>query len=158
MDSENSNSAFVVANEMMKNYENEEVRDIKQTIESTNTDAGGVQSEFDSSKQVLSSGAGTEDTSDIITLEDLIGDMSHLKIKTGVIPVRGKGIKYWCYKNPNQPLGERPPVLALHGGPAFTHSYMLPLILLADFGMNLSLIFQAKIPKLVCLRLSSNLL
>ncbi len=32
------------------------------------------------------------------------------------------------------PLGEKPVVIALHGGPAFTHNYILPLKLLASMG------------------------
>jgi len=31
-------------------------------------------------------------------------------------------------------LSTKPPVIAIHGGPAFCHNYILPLILLCDFG------------------------
>jgi len=67
-------------------------------------------------------------------MDDLIGPMGHLNVTTGIVSVRGLDVRWWKYENDSlRRLGRRP-VVALHGGPAFTHNYILPLQLLADSG------------------------
>jgi hypothetical protein len=67
-----------------------------------------------------------------ITLDQLIGDMSHLTCQEGHFEIRGLQVAYWRYDNPNLPA--KPPVIAIHGGPACPHGYILPLKLLAHLG------------------------
>jgi proline-specific peptidase len=65
----------------------------------------------------------------VVTLDDLIGDTSALQCQKGTLSLRGLSVAYWIYSNPTS--APKPPVIALHGGPSFTHHYMLPLKLLA---------------------------
>jgi len=74
------------------------------------------------------------DESDRVTLDDLIGNMDHLKCETSSVTIRGLEVVYWKYWNPSEPLGKRDTVVALHGGPAACHNYILPLKLLAHMG------------------------
>ena len=72
-----------------------------------------------------------------VTLEALVGrSLSHLKKTSGTVEVRGVAVRWWRYENEalTRQQGPRPPVVALHGGPAFTHGYIKPLVLLADAG------------------------
>jgi L-proline amide hydrolase len=53
----------------------------------------------------------------------------------GFVEVKGGlQVKWWRYDNPNFDAESRTPIVALHGGPAFTHNYILPMKLLADKG------------------------
>lgn len=67
-----------------------------------------------------------------VPLEDMIGDTSHLTCKSSDLHCRKLCIRTWIYYNHS--IERKPPVIAIHGGPAFTHGYMLPLKLLADSG------------------------
>jgi len=68
------------------------------------------------------------------SLEDETG----VKSASGIVKLEKDGyighIKWWAYF-PHE-ANDKPPIIALHGGPAFTHNYMLPLKLLAypEFG------------------------
>jgi len=80
-----------------------------------------------------STDVGDDSTADV-SLTDLIGCMKHLDCQQDHVDVRGFQIKYWLFSNPKKPLGNRFPVVALHGGPSMPHNYILPLKLLADLG------------------------
>jgi L-proline amide hydrolase len=67
-----------------------------------------------------------------ITLDQLIGDMSHLDCQADQFEIRGLKVAYARYDNPKLPT--KPPVIAIHGGPACPHGYILPLKLLAHLG------------------------
>ena len=67
-----------------------------------------------------------------IPLEDLIGDTKNLKCEKSSIELRGLSITTWKYFDPQN--GSKPPIIAVHGGPAFCHNYILPLKLLANEG------------------------
>jgi proline-specific peptidase len=72
-----------------------------------------------------------------VTLEALVGrSLSHLAQTSGTVTVRGVAVRWWRFENEalTRKQGPRPPVVALHGGPAFTHGYIKPLVLLADAG------------------------
>jgi L-proline amide hydrolase len=64
-----------------------------------------------------------------ISLNDLIGDTSRLKCEESSFELRGLTIATWRYSDPQQ--DSKPPIVAVHGGPAFCHNYILPLKLLA---------------------------
>ena len=55
----------------------------------------------------------------LVSMTDLIGDMTHLTCTTGTVAVRGGlHVRYWRYEHPDAPLGAgRAPLVALHGGP-----------------------------------------
>ena len=58
-----------------------------------------------------------------------------LRCKTGTMPTgEGLYIRYWVYTSKKNHQPSLPPVIAIHGGPGFTHNYMLPLQLLAREG------------------------
>lgn len=67
-----------------------------------------------------------------ITLDQLIGNMDHLTCLKESLEIRGLKVAYWRYDNPR--LVTKPPVIAIHGGPACPHGYILPLKLLAHLG------------------------
>merc|ERR1712000_337301 len=68
------------------------------------------------------------------TLEDLIGKNETIKEKKQKITIDGDiFVTTWTYTDSSCEC-LKPPVIALHGGPAFTHNYMLPLKLLALSG------------------------
>jgi proline iminopeptidase len=69
------------------------------------------------------------------TCDELTPDLcDDLEVSTGTVPMEhGLFVKYWKYSSPSAkasldttatPLY---PIIAVHGGPAFTHNYMLPL-------------------------------
>jgi pimeloyl-ACP methyl ester carboxylesterase len=68
-----------------------------------------------------------------IPLDDIIGDTNHLICEVHDVIVKGLTVKCWKYTNPKSRLS-KPAVIGIHGGPAFTHRYILPLKLLADDG------------------------
>ena len=65
----------------------------------------------------------------LITLDELIGDTSILNCECWDFPIRGLTVSYWIYTHPTL-TKDQPPIFCLHGGPAFTHNYILPLKLL----------------------------
>ena len=79
----------------------------------------------------------------IPTMDDLIGPMDHLDCESGTLQVRGLSVTYWRYSNSDYADFSRPPVVALHGGPAFTHNYIAPLKLLAHKGFPVIFYDQA---------------
>eukprot|EP00040_Diaphanoeca_grandis_P041890 m.263729 g.263729 ORF g.263729 m.263729 type:complete len:336 (-) comp51811_c0_seq1:127-1134(-) len=68
-----------------------------------------------------------------VSMEDLIGDTSALRCEKGSMQIRGLQVTYWCYSSTDAKVSAslKAPMIALHGGPAFTHNYILPLKLLA---------------------------
>ena len=67
----------------------------------------------------------------LVTLQDLIGDTSGLVLKRGKVSVRGGlSVAYWLFSSPDPAHASKPTIVALHGGPSFTHNYILPLLLL----------------------------
>jgi L-proline amide hydrolase len=76
-----------------------------------------------------------------IPLEQLIGNMDHLDCQSSSFEIRGLKVTYWKYENLSLP--SKPPVIALHGGPACPHGYILPLKLLADKGFPVIFYDQA---------------
>jgi len=63
--------------------------------------------------------------------DDLTRDLCDLQVERGSIVVRGIEVTYWKYRSTESKL---PPIVTIHGGPAFTHNYMLPLKQLACRG------------------------
>lgn len=85
----------------------------------------------------------TDNDTPMISMDDLIGALPNVKCTTGTITVKGGlQVKWWKYEHVNTPTNT-PPVVALHGGPAFTHNYILPLKLLADKGFPVIFYDQA---------------
>ena len=68
-----------------------------------------------------------------VPLDDIIGDTTHLTCEHSVFSIRGLSVKCWKYSNKSV-AQQKTPVIAVHGGPAFTHNYMLPLKLICDDG------------------------
>ena len=88
-----------------------------------------------------------------VTLEALVGrSLAHLKVTTGTVSVRGLEVRWWRYENPER--CDKPPVVALHGGPSMTHHSLKPLVLLADEGHPVILYDQAC--NYICQRLQPN--
>ena len=74
----------------------------------------------------------------IKNLEQIKLDDEQIKSSTGIVEFDKNGfvgeIRWWAFY-PSEG-GEKPPIIALHGGPSFNHKYMLPLKLMAypEFG------------------------
>jgi hypothetical protein len=85
-----------------------------------------------------------------VPLDDIIGATSHLTCVVHDIFVKGLTVKCWKYTSPKF-TSFKPTVIGIHGGPAFTHRYMLPLKLLADDGFPVILYDQGfAIVLLIC--------
>lgn len=85
----------------------------------------------------MSSSTRDADAPVVVTLSDLIGDTSHLRCEIRDVPSRGLSVRTWRYSNTgNATTSTKPPVIAIHGGPAATHQYLLPLQLLCDHGYD----------------------
>ena len=67
-----------------------------------------------------------------ITLENLIGDTSHILVEESSFLCNGLKVVCWVYYNPK--IQQKTPIIIIHGGPGFTHNYLIPLKLLAEFG------------------------
>lgn len=55
--------------------------------------------------------------------------------------INGLTVHSWIYYNPK--VQQKTPIIVIHGGPSFTHNYLLPLKLLAEFGYPLVFYDQA---------------
>ena len=77
----------------------------------------------------------------LVTLDDLIGELPEVTTATGTVKVRDMDVAYWKFEL--EEGARKPPVIGLHGGPAFTHNYILPLKLLATSGYPVILYDQA---------------
>ncbi len=87
-----------------------------------------------------------------VPIEDIIGDTSHIISEVKDISVRGLTLRTWKYhstKIVKDSSDLKPPVIGIHGGPAFTHRYILPLKLLADRGYDVILYDQGKIHSVI---------
>lgn len=67
-----------------------------------------------------------------ITLDNLIGDSSHICCERSAFVINELTVVSWIYYNPK--VTQRTPIIVCHGGPSFPHNYLLPLKLLAEFG------------------------
>lgn len=67
-----------------------------------------------------------------ITLDNLIGDSSHLSCERSAFVINGLTVVSWTYYNPK--VTQKAPIIVCHGGPSFPHNYLLPMKLLAEFG------------------------
>jgi proline-specific peptidase len=64
------------------------------------------------------------------TCDELIPDLCDLKTTSGFLTIRDINVAYWKYTSKvEDPLRNDNllPIIAIHGGPAFLHNYMLPL-------------------------------
>lgn len=77
----------------------------------------------------------------LITLDNLIGDTSHIICEESSFILNNLTIQTWVYYNPK--VQQRPPIIVIHGGPGFTHNYLLSLKLLAEFGYPIVFYDQA---------------
>ena len=70
------------------------------------------------------------------TTDDLIGNTDDFTCTTGRVQIKDDlYVTYWRYEDPKHPETKKNhPVIAMHGGPSFTHNYMIPLKLLARKG------------------------
>ncbi len=68
-----------------------------------------------------------------VPLDDIIGDSSHLKCEESVVYINRLAVRTWKYTN-DSVSSNKPVIVAIHGGPAFPHGYIVPLKLLADTG------------------------
>jgi proline-specific peptidase len=67
-----------------------------------------------------------------LTLNELIGDTSHLLCEVLEFEIKGLKVRSWKYSHPERE--SLTPIIAIHGGPGFPHNYMLPLKLMANYG------------------------
>ena len=77
-------------------------------------------------------------------LDAIIGETSRLSCEVSDIIVKGLIVRTWIYRSEDV-VPDRPAILGIHGGPAFTHRYILPLKLLADYGHPVILYDQGEI-------------
>ena len=61
--------------------------------------------------------------------DDLIPDLCDgLHVSEGSVVIRGVRVQYWKYERlPSNSKESSVPIIAIHGGPGFTHNYLLPL-------------------------------
>jgi len=69
-----------------------------------------------------------------ISLKELLGNIDHIASVETKFEIRGLTLTTFSYTSTRYDGPPKPPVVALHGGPAFTHNYILPLFLLCNFG------------------------
>ena len=67
-----------------------------------------------------------------VTLDNLIGDSSHISCERSAFVINGLTVVSWIYYNPKVP--QKAPIIVCHGGPSFPHNYLLPMKLLTEFG------------------------
>mmetsp|Transcript_23047 Transcript_23047/g.38991 ORF Transcript_23047/g.38991 Transcript_23047/m.38991 type:complete len:450 (-) Transcript_23047:371-1720(-) len=67
-----------------------------------------------------------------VTLDNLIGDSSHISCERSAFVINGLTVVSWIYYNPK--VTQRTPIIVCHGGPSFPHNYLLPMKLLTEFG------------------------
>ena len=81
------------------------------------------------------------------SLDELLGKDSaaaYTRVERSVATENGLAVTCWLYRAASVPAdAELPVVVGLHGGPAFAHNYILPLILLCDAGFAVLLYDQA---------------
>jgi L-proline amide hydrolase len=75
-------------------------------------------------------------------LDELLGDISDVICIEDEFELRGLTVKCWKYYSLIYNLN-KPPIIAIHGGPAMSHNYTLPLQLLAKFGYTVIFYDQA---------------
>jgi len=77
--------------------------------------------------------------------EILAPDLCDLTMQTDTVPVKGGiHVRYWKYSPGNQTeIQAKLPVIVVHGGPGFPHSYLLPLKKLACEGRDVFFYDQA---------------
>ena len=69
------------------------------------------------------------------TCDELTPDLCELDVEEGQLEIKGINVTYWKYtaaagdsaSSSHNPKLSLWPIVALHGGPAFTHNYILPL-------------------------------
>ena len=71
--------------------------------------------------------AKTDDPPFFYTCDELTPDLCELKVEEGQVEIRGINVSYWKYTSSDAPSNHSIPIVALHGGPSFSHHYMLPL-------------------------------
>ena len=77
-----------------------------------------------------------------ISLETLIGDTSDIKCQENFFNFKGLSIATFSYSI-DDPKVLKGVIIAIHGGPAFCHNYILPLKLLARDGYKIIFYDQA---------------
>ncbi len=78
----------------------------------------------------------------LITLADVIGNTDRFAKDGFSFKYRGMTVACWRFRPPAG-TPTHGTVIGIHGGPAFSHSYILPLQLLADHGFEVILYDQA---------------
>ena len=77
-------------------------------------------------------------TAALYTCDELTPDLCDLHVTNGTLLVRGLRLNYWTYEAPQWLVDcmvsdcitttrEAPPIIMVHGGPGWSHDYMLPL-------------------------------
>ena len=74
----------------------------------------------------------SEPVKPLITLSNIIGPTDNIICEKSSFLCNGLTVQCWVYYNPN--VVQKPPIVVIHGGPGFSHNYLLPLKLLAEFG------------------------
>ena len=81
------------------------------------------------------------------TCDELTPLCDDLQVETGSLTIRDIPVKYWRYKQKDQGTtiigSTNYPIIAIHGGPGYTHNYMLPLKQLACSGREVIFYDQA---------------
>ena len=67
-----------------------------------------------------------------VTLDNLIGDSSHISCERSAFVINELTVVSWIYYNPK--VTQKVPIIVCHGGPSFPHNYLLPMKLLTEFG------------------------
>ena len=94
------------------------------------------------------------DTSDVVTLNDVVGELpANVTESTGTVSFAAHGkdisLKYWKFENADAPAARRAvPLVCLHGGPSFSHGYLLGLRLLASSSGALSCFWVFILPQI----------
>ena len=70
----------------------------------------------------------------MIDHEDLIRPYDPQTKTAGEFEIKGLKVAYNVYESEKYNLKNRPPVIAVHGGPGFTCNYMMPIKKVASMG------------------------
>ena len=83
-------------------------------------------------------------SSALYTCDQLTPDLCDLSVTDGTLTIRGLELRYWVYEPPTPK--SMLPIIMVHGGPGWSHHYLLPLKQQACRGRKVIFYDQGALP------------